>query len=99
MRFTTDNTLNRYDILGQNLNSNYQLGDLNLGFFATLNNSRSKAHQIGQMTFNADAYPSNSYSESNHDKYRLETISPYVDWKLDSLGKKNNDKLQLYPCH
>lgn len=32
MRFTTDNTLNRYDILGQNLNSNYQLGDLNLGF-------------------------------------------------------------------
>ena len=88
MRFTTDNTLNRYDILGQNLNSNYQLGDLNLGFFATLNNSRSKAHQLGQMTFNADAYPSNSYSESNHDKYRLETISPYVDWKLDSLGKK-----------
>lgn len=88
MRFTTDNTLNRYDILGQNLNSNYQLGDLNLGFFATLNNSRSKAHQMGQMTFNADACPSNSYSESNHDKYRLETISPYVDWKLDSLGKK-----------
>ena len=88
MRFTTDNTLNRYDILGQNLNSNYQLGDLNLGFFATLNNSRSKAHQMGQMTFNADACPSNSYSESNHDKYHLETISPYVDWKLDSLGKK-----------
>lgn len=43
---------------------------------------------MGQMTFNADACPSNSYSESNHDKYRLETISPYVDWKLDSLGKK-----------
>ena len=51
IRFTTDNTLNRYDILGQNLNSNYQLGDLNLGFFATLNNSRSKAHQMGADDF------------------------------------------------
>ena len=87
-RFTNDNTLNRYDILSQNLNGNYQLGNWDLGFFATLNSSRNKACHIGEMTFSVDTYPSNSYSELNHDKYRLETISPYAVWKLDSLGKK-----------
>ena len=87
-RFTNDNTLNRYDILSQNLNSNYQLGNWDLGFFATLNSSRNKARHIGEMTFSVDTYPSNSYSELNHDKYRLGTISPYAVWKLDSLGKK-----------
>ena len=40
------------------------------------------------MNFSDGSYPSNTYSEQTHDKYRLETISPYVEWKLDSIGKK-----------
>lgn len=87
-RVTNDYTLNRYDILSQNLNSSYQIGHVKIGFFSTLNRSRNKGFHKGEMNFSDGSYPSNTYSEQTHDKYRLETISPYVEWKLDSIGKK-----------
>lgn len=80
--------LNRYNVLAQDLNGNLCVGPFNLGFFATLNRSSSRISQYGELTTSDVKYSNSDFSSMNKDRYHLFTISPYAEWKLDSLGKK-----------
>ncbi|MFA6831854.1 MAG: outer membrane beta-barrel family protein [Bacteroidaceae bacterium] len=87
-RESESNKVNRYNILAQDLNGNFCVGQFNLGFFASLNRSSSRSRQYGELTTSDAKYPSSDFSSMNKDSYQLFTISPYTEWKLDSLGKK-----------
>lgn len=87
-RYSDSNEVNKYDNVGQNLNGNLDLGDVNIGFFATQKNSNSDPRKNSIVGISTDNTQDVLSTTKQDNKYRLSTISPYVEWKLDSLGKK-----------
>lgn len=80
--------VNNYDILGQNLSGNLDFGNVNIGFFSSQNNSNNDTRSNSVVGTSTDNTLDVLSTTRGHNKYHMSTISPYVEWQLDSLGKK-----------